>query len=465
MGIGDGPGSVDTRVLLTPGGDLCWMTDDTLIAQTRADGYRVVQMPLSGLPRITLAGAANALCAGGGRWLGWASDIGLFGSLGSKPQAGLVAAGPDGTLAYCPDYQTGLGLVLSGPDGWEQVIADAQVVDRQCQVLGPLRAIWLDARGGVRAYGLPDPIPALRPGRMRLVVVDGVRWLVYWAEGTGLVAQVDGASDGYILEQRPIAFNHDAVANGQLVVAWSTTQGEMPDDLVTVTVDRAAPRVRLVAPLPVPAPPPPVPEPAPPPQEPMMPDTLRAGDTLRRDDSLVSADHRFRVVMQGDGNLVGSRQDGTPRWATGTEGYPDAWAVMQGDGNLVVYADDGTPLWASHTEGHDGAAAVIQSDGNFVIYRDGTPLWASGTVDEAAPVPSPQPGPPTPHPSPASGDLTSWPRRGATIAASLVDTRWDYVRWAEMLGSVFGGRGLTLVNVLSAPWPEMEPHMELPFVR
>jgi hypothetical protein len=66
---------------------------------------------------------------------------------------------------------------------------------------------------------------------------------------------------------------------------------------------------------------------------------------------------------------------------------------------------------------------------------------------------------------PASGDLTTWPRRGATIAASLIDTRWDYAEWAQMLGSVFGGRGLTQVNVLSAPWPEMEPYMQNPFVR
>ena len=66
---------------------------------------------------------------------------------------------------------------------------------------------------------------------------------------------------------------------------------------------------------------------------------------------------------------------------------------------------------------------------------------------------------------PAAGSLTAWPRRGATIAASLIDTRWDYVRWAEMLGSIFGGRGLTQVNVLSAPWPEMEPFMAMPFVR
>lgn len=67
-------------------------------------------------------------------------------------------------------------------------------------------------------------------------------------------------------------------------------------------------------------------------------------------------------------------------------------------------------------------------------------------------------------PVPPSGvDLTSWPRRGATIAASLLDTRWDYESWASMLGGIFAGRGLTQVNVLSALWTESAPHMQHPF--
>ena len=66
---------------------------------------------------------------------------------------------------------------------------------------------------------------------------------------------------------------------------------------------------------------------------------------------------------------------------------------------------------------------------------------------------------------PATGDLLKWPRRGATIAQCLIDVRWDIDEWASMLGSIFGGNGLTQVNVLSAPWPEMEPFMENPFVR
>jgi hypothetical protein len=67
--------------------------------------------------------------------------------------------------------------------------------------------------------------------------------------------------------------------------------------------------------------------------------------------------------------------------------------------------------------------------------------------------------------APATGDLTAWPRRGATIAQSLLDTRWDYEAWAAMLGGIFGGRGLTQVNILSAEWPDPAPHFERPFVK
>lgn len=76
----------------------------------------------------------------------------------------------------------------------------------------------------------------------------------------------------------------------------------------------------------------------------------------------------------------------------------------------------------------------------------------------------PVPAPTTPVP-PSSVDLTSWPRRGATIANSLLDTRWDAQQWADMLGGIFAGRAVTQVNVLSALWPDAAPHMQHPFVQ
>jgi hypothetical protein len=245
---------VDRITILTPGGGLCWLTPDICVAQTQIAGqWQVVTIPaIGGAPTVLYPFGANDLCAGGGRWLGWSSVVGLVGSLGSKPLAGLRAAGPDGTLAYCPNYQSGRGLILASVDP-AGVIAEFLVPGAgytlDVQVLGPTSAIWRDGRNPC-AYGVPVPTPALGSGRLRRVDLAGEIWLVYWAEGTGLVAQVDGATDGYVLESRPIAFNHDAVGvAGALVVAWSTTQGEGPNDLVTVTVDRTKPRQPLRSPL------------------------------------------------------------------------------------------------------------------------------------------------------------------------------------------------------------------------
>ncbi len=55
--------------------------------------------------------------------------------------------------------------------------------------------------------------------------------------------------------------------------------------------------------------------------------------------------------------------------------------------------------------------------------------------------------------TPVTPPANVWPRRGASIAALLVDPAWNYKEWATILGGYFGGRGLTRINILSADWP------------
>jgi serine protease len=103
------------------------------------------------------------------------------------------------------------------------------------------------------------------------------------------------------------------------------------------------------------------------------------GQELQVGQSLVSKDGRFRLVLQGDGNMV-VYQGGTPLWASSTVGRGSSYAPMQGDGNLVIYTAAGHPVWASGTNGNPGAVLVMQSDGNLVIYTStGTALWATNT--------------------------------------------------------------------------------------
>jgi hypothetical protein len=89
---------------------------------------------------------------------------------------------------------------------------------------------------------------------------------------------------------------------------------------------------------------------------------------LGTDQSQVSCNGTFKLIMQGDGNLVLYKDGGTPVWASNTVGHVGAYAIMQGDGNLVVYDSAGKPLWASGTNGHPGAFASVESGGNVAVY-------------------------------------------------------------------------------------------------
>jgi surface antigen len=101
-------------------------------------------------------------------------------------------------------------------------------------------------------------------------------------------------------------------------------------------------------------------------------DSLRNGWTLTPGAFLLSLDHQYRLVMQGDGNLV-LYKGSSALWSSGTQDNAGAYAVMQPDGNLVVYAG-GVAKWHSHTNGFDGALLVLQNDSNLVIYQ-GAAIW------------------------------------------------------------------------------------------
>jgi len=106
--------------------------------------------------------------------------------------------------------------------------------------------------------------------------------------------------------------------------------------------------------------------------------TIYPGDFLLPGQSRQSADGRFRLVYQVDGNLV-LYQGSNPLWASATYGTTLGFVAMQADGNFVVY-DSTRAVWASDTWGHPGAFLVVQDDGNTVIYSPGSsPLWATNT--------------------------------------------------------------------------------------
>jgi len=114
------------------------------------------------------------------------------------------------------------------------------------------------------------------------------------------------------------------------------------------------------------------------------PAELGEGGELRNDGTLVSRNGRYRLVMQGDGNLVGY-EGGSSFWASQTQGKGRGpyKLAMQRDGNVVVYDSQNLATWATSTNGKDHGpyVFVMQDDLNIVLYAlpQRRPIWASNT--------------------------------------------------------------------------------------
>jgi len=111
-------------------------------------------------------------------------------------------------------------------------------------------------------------------------------------------------------------------------------------------------------------------------------DTMQPNEALYPDQSIRSADGRYALFYQGDGNLVLSGPYGA-LWASNTNGRPAGVCIMQGDGNLVIYGPgpDREYIWDTSTYDNPGSRLVVQNDGNAVMYRpDNSVVWISDTL-------------------------------------------------------------------------------------
>jgi len=107
--------------------------------------------------------------------------------------------------------------------------------------------------------------------------------------------------------------------------------------------------------------------------------SLNAGQSLSTNQMLVSSDGRFKLIMQGDGNLV-LYSPNRPLWWTSTNGKPVVLFAVQGDGNLVLYDSQYKYYWATMTQGRGGTTLVMQNDGNLVLYDPQfRPIWNTQT--------------------------------------------------------------------------------------
>jgi len=106
-------------------------------------------------------------------------------------------------------------------------------------------------------------------------------------------------------------------------------------------------------------------------------DTLPSGSRLLAGQSLTSANRRFRLVYERDGNVVlYDDVERTMPWSSSTAGLTTGQVVMQTDGNFVVYDGSNRPRWMSGTPSYANSRLVLQGDGNLVVYAaDGQARW------------------------------------------------------------------------------------------
>lgn len=152
--------------------------------------------------------------------------------------------------------------------------------------------------------------------------------------------------------------------------------------------------------------------------------SLFPGDSITRGQQITSADGRYHLILQDDGNVV-TYQGGRSLFYSGSYGADRL--SLQADGNLVAYAG-GRPVWDAGTWREGRLRLDVQDDGNAVLYRgNGSPAWYSaydtgraatsasrGTrlapVAPQPPRPAPGPGPrppapPAPPPAQPPGDV------------------------------------------------------------
>lgn len=105
--------------------------------------------------------------------------------------------------------------------------------------------------------------------------------------------------------------------------------------------------------------------------------TLSGGSSLAAGQAgITSANGRYTLALQADGDLTVTDGSGAVAWSTGTAGKGTARADMQADGNFVLYTADNGVVWASDTDA-PGGVLELQDDRNLVLYKaDRTVAWS-----------------------------------------------------------------------------------------
>lgn len=117
--------------------------------------------------------------------------------------------------------------------------------------------------------------------------------------------------------------------------------------------------------------------------------TLATGDSINRRECLVrgarltSANNRFTLIHQFDGNVVlyDKRYRNRPLWHTRTAGIvdpPTTSLKLMSDGDLKLFCGSRC-VWSTRTADLGAAYLRVQNDGNVCLYAVDGLVWSSDT--------------------------------------------------------------------------------------
>jgi hypothetical protein len=233
MGSGGHQGSVDQQYVADAMGPY-WLNNDEIVYPSYSGTISKLNPFIGSQPEVVAPRGCNDLRADGDVWAAWLAGYGLFASTGYyNAIAGLVAVGPDGSIAYTPNRQEGVGCNVRRPDGTEWRLTNGIVYD--LQLLGDELAIWTVSQH-VQTVGLPPP--QVLPGGVwgpKVATVGVDLYICYFSGSAGVVIHpyLD-RSKGWVFAAPGVnAYNHDMKeSGGTLKVVASSGAGELPSELM-----------------------------------------------------------------------------------------------------------------------------------------------------------------------------------------------------------------------------------------
>jgi len=246
---------------------------------------------------------------------------------GHMPLAGLIGMGPDGAIAYKPNYQSNGPTMIRELDGSEWQLTPNHAYD--LQLLGNHCALFNDSVLGFTVIGIP--MPQRLPGNTwfpHAFLLEGRWWFGCQNERAGVIAHpFDDPLHGYVIVQPGInawpAFR--ALDYSTLICVWSNSLAEQAGQLTPRRFDlRTDPLVDIVQ---IPVPPnPPQPDPPRVPQVVVESwDALMKAGTPWKLDTTIKTNVDVNVVVTKDEsdrlrvravNVAGSDQTGAIRQLT-----------------------------------------------------------------------------------------------------------------------------------------------------